>query len=152
MVKEVTFSLCHPQRPRKGRGLCCACYQVWRKGKSPSLNALVETFRILKEKEITVRAIATGVKAAAPLLFSKKREACLKYRYGLTLEQYDQMFKNQDGVCKICRKAHRKFLYVDHCHTTEKIRGLLCPRCNSFMAALDVDPELFGRLCEYKNA
>ncbi len=68
------------------------------------------------------------------------REQKLKMSYGLTLADYDRMFAEQGGVCKICKKPQqvkRKglgiayHLAVDHCHKTGKVRGLLCDNCNS---------------------
>jgi hypothetical protein len=60
------------------------------------------------------------------------RKNRLKTKYGLTLEQYNQMFQNQGGVCKICDKPPPidTLLCVDHCHRTKKNRGLLCKPCN----------------------
>ena len=58
----------------------------------------------------------------------------LKKRFGITLEEFDEMYKTQNGKCLICGVTesclgHR--LAVDHCHTTGKIRGLLCKSCNT---------------------
>lgn len=57
----------------------------------------------------------------------------LKKRFGITVEQYNLLLQNQNGECLICKatestNGHR--LAVDHCHTTGKIRGLLCKSCN----------------------
>jgi len=57
----------------------------------------------------------------------------LKRRFGITLDQFNEMYKKQEGKCLICNATesmlgHR--LAVDHCHTTGKIRGLLCKSCN----------------------
>jgi len=48
------------------------------------------------------------------------------------------MLFKQDGCCAICGIHHTiihektgKALHVDHCHTTGKVRGLLCFTCNS---------------------
>lgn len=52
--------------------------------------------------------------------------------YGITLEQYNIMLAKQNNVCAICKKectSGRK-LAVDHCHTTNHVRGLLCINCN----------------------
>lgn len=60
-----------------------------------------------------------------------RRRTDLRKNYGITFEQYDAMFANQNGVCAICGSAGgKKKLHVDHCHTTGKIRGLLCINCN----------------------
>jgi hypothetical protein len=58
----------------------------------------------------------------------------LKKMFGLTLEQYTEMLTQQNGVCAICEQPEQasryKYLSVDHCHTSGKIRGLLCSNCN----------------------
>src|SRR6266853_1569057 len=54
-------------------------------------------------------------------------------RYGLTVQQYENLLIKQQGRCAICLKEcsnHGKKLNVDHNHRTNKIRGLLCHRCN----------------------
>lgn len=57
----------------------------------------------------------------------------LKSRYGITLEEYNNKFIEQNESCAIC-KIHQDdikiCLSVDHCHKTGKIRGLLCSSCN----------------------
>lgn len=60
------------------------------------------------------------------------RKYKLKGTYGLTLEQYTQLLDEQYGLCAICKEppSGANFLHVDHCHKTNKIRGLLCTRCN----------------------
>jgi hypothetical protein len=55
-------------------------------------------------------------------------------RYGITLEERRAMYEAQSGCCAICTVAQEfdgaRGLYVDHNHTTLKVRGLLCSRCN----------------------
>lgn len=58
------------------------------------------------------------------------RRSWLKQRFGITLDQYDEMRGRQDGLCAICGRCPEKALDVDHCHRTGKIRGLLCGDCN----------------------
>lgn len=63
----------------------------------------------------------------------------LKARYGITVADYDKMFAEQNGECKICHrkpKGMRK-LVIDHCHDSGKTRGLLCHSCNRSLAILD---------------
>lgn len=55
-------------------------------------------------------------------------------KYGITLEQYNLLFLKQEGKCAICgthQSELPKRLYVDHCHITKTIRGLLCYKCNT---------------------
>jgi hypothetical protein len=60
-----------------------------------------------------------------------KRRIDLKRRYGLSLEEYEDIKKSQKGVCFICKETNgEKPLAVDHCHKTGKVRGLLCCKCN----------------------
>ena len=53
----------------------------------------------------------------------------LKSKYGMTLEEYDDMSIEQGGRCAICNQTGAK-LFVDHDHTTGNVRGLLCHLCN----------------------
>lgn len=56
------------------------------------------------------------------------------YKYGITLEEAKEMLINQDGKCLICKKETsfigRSGAHVDHSHSTNEIRGILCQKCN----------------------
>ena len=56
----------------------------------------------------------------------------LMYRYGMTLEDFNNLLGKQNGGCAICGKpeAVMPHLCVDHCHKSGKNRGLLCDKCN----------------------
>ncbi|MDP1614799.1 MAG: endonuclease VII domain-containing protein [Methylococcales bacterium] len=61
------------------------------------------------------------------------RNCLLKQKYGLSIADYDKMKEQQGGYCAICGKHQtelKRHLAVDHNHTTGKIRGLLCDKCN----------------------
>lgn len=70
-------------------------------------------------------------------MYSKKdkaRDYKLRSRYGITLAEYNKMFKKQGYKCAICRKKwnkRQKRFAVDHNHHTKYIRGILCTYCNS---------------------
>lgn len=62
----------------------------------------------------------------------------LQSRYGITLDQFEQMLRDQDNRCAICNMyidgyndKGRIRANVDHDHATEVVRGLLCSNCNS---------------------
>ena len=76
--------------------------------------------------------------------------------YGLTLDDYNQMLEEQNGVCKICHgtctHSQRRVagtLSVDHCHTTGKVRGLLCNKCNTALGFLNDDLQTVKRMVDY---
>lgn len=61
------------------------------------------------------------------------RNRQLKHNFGITLEQYNEIFIIQNGCCDICGRHQSEFskaLVVDHDHKTGKIRGLLYDNCN----------------------
>ena len=87
-----------------------------------------------------------SVKKSAAKRYAKdpdvNRKAALKRRYGMTLDQWNDMFAEQEGRCAICgihAKDEKKQFVVDHCHHTGKIRALLCDSCNLGIGHLDDD-------------
>lgn len=60
-----------------------------------------------------------------------ERERFLVNNYGITIAQFEEMEKAQDGLCFICGRDNKPLrLNVDHCHQSGVVRGLLCGRCN----------------------
>ncbi len=62
------------------------------------------------------------------------REVMLRSKYGISEGVYLDLLVAQNDCCKICKRNSSEFdkpLYVDHCHTTNLVRGLLCHFCNS---------------------
>lgn len=64
-----------------------------------------------------------------------RRRWNLAKRYGITMEQYADMFDAQGGVCAVCRQARNRMV-VDHDHVTGRVRGILCQRCNVCLGGL----------------
>jgi hypothetical protein len=63
----------------------------------------------------------------------------LRYKYNISLAEFNRLKEQQRGLCKICGVAleisessslRTKNVAVDHCHSTGKVRGLLCSMCN----------------------
>src|SRR6266567_8999063 len=65
----------------------------------------------------------------------------LKRRYGMTTGDYDALLARQGGVCAICKKKSKRRLVVDHCHLLNKVRGLLCHKCNLGLGMFDDDTD-----------
>lgn len=83
--------------------------------------------------------------------FINNKKSVLKAKYGLSWEEYQEMFESQNGVCAICKESEEgRMLSVDHKHDeTEKIRGLLCGTCNRALGLFKDDPELLQAAKEY---
>ena len=82
----------------------------------------------------------------------KQRDLRYRSLYGIGVKEYNQMFIEQGGCCKICN-AHqsemKRGLAVDHCHVTGKIRGLLCSNCNTSLGKFKDDVELLKKAIKY---
>ena len=63
---------------------------------------------------------------------ANKRRIDLKRRYGITVEQYDEMLAEQGGRCACCGTdtPGGNGWQVDHCHDSDELRGILCHSCN----------------------
>lgn len=80
------------------------------------------------------------------------KDTILKRDFGISLEQYNQLLKTQDNSCAICKtnqSQQRIMMAVDHDHTSNKIRGLLCDLCNRGIGLLKDDPMLLDRASSY---
>ena len=82
---------------------------------------------------------------------TKGRKLHLEKKYGMTIEQYNQLLIDQDyrcSICKIHQNESKKQFNVDHDHKTGKIRGLLCNLC-SVPVAVFSKPELMKLIAQY---
>lgn len=82
----------------------------------------------------------------------RRREYSLKRKYGITLDQYEELLLRQNNSCAICDRDAGEFktnLAVDHDHKTGRIRGLLCTNCNYRMVAKHRDGELLRKIADY---
>jgi hypothetical protein len=61
---------------------------------------------------------------------NKNRTYNIKSKYGLTNEQWTDLFVRQACCCAICGVHETKVWHTDHCHKTNKVRGILCASCN----------------------
>ena len=82
----------------------------------------------------------------------RQRKYRLKREFKITLEEYNKLFKKQLGRCALCGIHQSKLktsLAVDHCHQTNKIRGLLCMNCNRGVGLLKDDASILQRAIVY---
>lgn len=73
------------------------------------------------------------------------------YLYGVSKEFLLELYDKHKGKCAICGDQPKttRGLHIDHCHKTNKVRGLLCHGCNTGIGALKEDPSIFLKAIEY---
>lgn len=82
----------------------------------------------------------------------QKKEYSLLKNYKITLNDYNILFNKQNGCCKICGVNElllKGSLCVDHCHSTGKVRGLLCKACNLMIGNAKDDINTLNRAIIY---
>jgi hypothetical protein len=86
-------------------------------------------------------------------IVSRHRRNLLKKRYNLTEDEYEQMAIKQNNLCFLCNKpqikGRRGGLCVDHNHITDKVRKLLCNKCNTALGLFNEDISLMERAIQY---
>ena len=125
---------------RRVNGLQAKCI-LCRKGER-------RTYQSLKGPELNAKARAKY--GSNPW---RDRHRHLVRKYGIGEAEYQELLSEQGGCCAICRipsnKCKNSVLCVDHCHTTKKVRGLLCFNCNSILGLANDRPEVLKAAIEY---
>jgi hypothetical protein len=150
---------CHPNRKHQARGMCKPCYDRWLKSQNPEYKTkqLSNTAAWLRANPDKAKAIQERRKekyrtdpAERDRVLKVKRYARLLRNYGLTGKEYERMVKAQGNKCAICtREGGDRALHLDHCHTTNKVRGLLCHQCNWYLGTLEGGDDVLKRLIDY---
>lgn len=79
----------------------------------------------------------------------------LLQRYGLQPEDYKALLDKQKGLCAVCgtdkpgNGVGDRYMDIDHCHATGKVRGLLCRRCNVTAGVLEKNRERIALIEKY---
>lgn len=79
------------------------------------------------------------------------------YRYGMTRTDMLKLHESQNRQCFICETDIEMFRgtaggNIDHCHTTGKVRGILCSACNTTIGGIEAHLKIhddISRLLEY---
>ena len=112
-----------------------------------------------KKRYLENRDIIDSKKKAYELAHPEMALARACKRFGITLETFEAMLKQQNYVCKICHKPNPSGnrLSIDHdhkCCPKNKscglcVRGLLCERCNMGIGVFQDDPLLLREASDY---
>lgn len=150
----------HKDAKHFAHGLCESCYysqehvkearcKSWEKYKT-SDTYLSKKDEIVKTCKINARKrYESGGK-------EKQRDQDLQRKYGISDEEYQNMLTGQNNLCAICKNPETHMrngkvtsLCVDHCHKTDKVRGLLCKRCNVMLGQSQDNIETLKAAIEY---
>ena len=139
-----------PNRPETGKrlGRCSPCRECEKRYANSTHGRRLRNARTKKSRDRMREHNPEKLRA-----YERKNNLWRLYR--IRPEVYNEMLTNQGGVCAICgeppKKGRGKKLHVDHCHTTNVIRGLLCAGCNAAIGHFDEDPERMLKAVEYLN-
>jgi hypothetical protein len=85
----------------------------------------------------------------------RKYKTFIQRTYGISYEEYVRLEEAQSNSCAICKspeslnKRTSGKLFVDHCHATGKVRGLLCSKCNHGLGHFNDDVNLLNLAISY---
>lgn len=77
----------------------------------------------------------------------KTKQSRLKYRYSLEQQDYLSLQNEQNQCCAVCKT--KTVLFIDHSHSTKKVRGLLCRDCNLMLGFARDIPDLLRAGADY---
>jgi hypothetical protein len=78
----------------------------------------------------------------------RKNAVWVKYR--LREQDYKALMQKQNSACAICQADFgQATIHIDHCHTTNKVRGLLCQPCNLSLGHVEKMAKYAERVCDY---
>lgn len=86
----------------------------------------------------------------------KEYDRQIKHLYNITVLDVQLLMISQHGCCDICKKPFqynndKKEYHIDHNHTTNKVRGLLCTNCNTSIGLLQENPVFIESALYYIN-
>jgi hypothetical protein len=151
-VKTHQCRRCKEKYPqREGKRICLSCESKCSTCNSELTSDTQDKSSLLLRNSYRCKAcVATGVRNTVDK--DKRRDYDLNRNYGINHDVYLEMLAKQNGCCQICgitEEEHGKRLHVDHNHTTGKVRGLLCNRCNTAIGKFKEDPEVIRKAIQY---
>jgi hypothetical protein len=141
------------------RGRCKACHEAYirplivawkqRNPEKAAEAARVSAKAWAKRNPERVKRNGKAWRANNPHRHKRNRRQEQVRKYGLTLADYEAMKARQQGRCAICKRTQEANLGVDHCHTTGRVRGLLCHDCNRMLGFARDNPQTLATAAKY---
>jgi len=122
---------------------------AWEKGESifTAKNACVHGHY---ERFITTNNCVQCDKLITQVNKDSKKWARFKKIYNLQKEEFFALLVKQDNKCAICLiELNNKNQHIDHCHATNKVRGILCSRCNQGLGLFSENKEKLQNAIKY---
>lgn len=90
-------------------------------------------------------------RAESPRYARQNRAWRLRTKYGISIEDFEQMFESQGKVCALCKsdKSDSNQFVMDHCHATGRIRGILCSYCNRALGMFKDSVDILNKAIVY---
>lgn len=138
-----------------------AAHKKYREKRPERVRASFKKWYEANKKELNARKRERYRQISAHVRQKDARIHSLKTLYGLSQEEYVDMFEAQQGRCAICRRPEscannqrtaKRLLCVDHDHTTGKVRGLLCMKCNHGLDHANDDILILRAMIAYLEA
>ncbi len=129
--QPIRYASCHPDRVYEAKGLCMACYRKQNENIRKYMKGYLREWRKRNREKCSgyvEKRLSDPVKRAR--VRERQYASRVKSKYGLTEAALADMMRLQNNQCGICDQ-HMDKPNIDHCHTTGKVRGLLCNGCNT---------------------
>lgn len=100
-------------------------------------------------------ALCLGCKRENGARYRAKNKAAIAFksriaRYNLSAMAFATLWRMQEGCCAICRTSLEEMAYrIDHDHTTNEVRGILCVSCNTGIGLLKDSPMVLRHAARY---
>jgi hypothetical protein len=138
---------------------CKKCHSIYRKEVRRKNPKTEEQLKIHREKNNLYYQNNKEKKAIYSKTRREKntksyRNTAYKYKYGISIDEYEELLLKQNNSCDICKISQDDLNYnlvVDHCHTTKLVRGLLCRNCNLALGYLKDNIETVSSTLSYLN-
>lgn len=143
---------CHPEKAHVGKGLCDACYRFQRRNGPTGPRVALEVLcghpeRPHAGKNKCLECFRKFRSSFYIYKGARQKSARIKALYGVTESEFNQMFEVSFGLCQICKTEPG--LSIDHDHSTNKIRGLLCGNCNRAIGLFYDNLSILKNACAY---
>ena len=143
---------CHPDKKHKAIGLCKYCYdKQWFLNNKKKRHQSNKQWR-LNNKEYNRKRVKKYIKHKLELNPNYIRNQNIQHLHHISQSDYEALLKNQNYKCLGCNidiNQYGKNFVIDHCHTTNKIRGLLCSNCNISLGMAQDNPNILRNLANY---